>query len=198
MKEFAAFPKGTQRYIRRSLDVGLDRRDAARRWARDPSELARIRVQREVYRRLERVRAVLAHGDDSTEAMLTPLVALTAFDLAERRLPCFAAYRFLYERLLGARVRPWLPAAFCAAAALPHLHPQTRAALLASLSEAAATAEEWSRREPAFFPDWVDKVELSVGADGATSIRHSRESGNPAFSPSALPKRDSRFRGNND
>ncbi|HEX4737693.1 MAG TPA: hypothetical protein VH331_09035 [Allosphingosinicella sp.] len=166
MKEFAAFPKGTQRYIRRSLDVGLDRRDAVRRWARDPSEIARIRTQREVYRRLERVRAVLAGrtDDSATEAMLTPLVALTAFDLAERRLPCFASYRFLYERLLGARIRPWLPAAFCAAAALPYLHPQTRAMLLASLSEAAATAEEWSRREPGFFPDWVDKVELAVGA----------------------------------
>ena len=51
--------------------------------------------------------------------MLTPLVALTAFDLGEGRLPCFSAYRFLYERLFGARVRRWLPAAFCAASALP-------------------------------------------------------------------------------
>ena len=31
MKEFASFNKGTQRYIRRSLDVGLNRRDAMRR-----------------------------------------------------------------------------------------------------------------------------------------------------------------------
>ena len=32
MEEFAAFPKGTQRYIRRSLDIGLDHRNAASRW----------------------------------------------------------------------------------------------------------------------------------------------------------------------
>jgi len=130
------------------------------------AELARIRAQQDAYRRLDRLRAVLAgwQDDSATEALLTPLVALTAFDLGEGRLPCFSAYRFLYERLLGARVRPWLPAAFCAASALPHLHPQMRGALLSSLSEAAATAEEWSRREPGFFPDWVDKVELAVGA----------------------------------
>ena len=166
MREFASFPKGTQRYIRRSLDLGLDRRDAARRWARDPAELARIRAQRHAYRRLDLVRATLAgmNGDGSAETLLTPLIGLTAFDLGEGRLPSFAAYRFLYERLIGARARPWLPAAFCAAAALPHLHPEVRRTLLASVSEAAATASAWSTREPLFVPEWVDKVELAVGA----------------------------------
>jgi hypothetical protein len=166
MKEFAGFPKGTQRYIRRALDIGLDRRDAARRWSRCPAEHARIRAQRLVYRRLEAVRTALAglDRDRSGEHLLSPLIALTAFDLGEGRLPSFGAYRFLYERLLGARVRPWLPGAFCAAAALPHLHPNARRTLLASVSEAAATASEWSPREPLFVPEWVDKVELAVGA----------------------------------
>jgi hypothetical protein len=166
MREFASFPKGTQRYIRRSLDIGLDRRDAARRWARDPAEFARIRAQREIYRRLDIVRATLAGmaGDGSAEAVLTPLISLTAFDLGEGRIPCFAACRFLYERLIGARVRPWLPAAFCAAAALPHLHPETRRSLLQSIGEAAATASEWPRREPVFVPEWVEKVELAIRA----------------------------------
>ena len=35
IKEFAAFPKATQRYIRRSLDVAYGRRDALGCWARD-------------------------------------------------------------------------------------------------------------------------------------------------------------------
>jgi hypothetical protein len=166
MKEFATFPKGTQRYIRRSLDVGLDRRDAARRWARDPAELARIRAQRGAYRRLDTVRAALAAMGESgaAESLLAPLVAVTAFDLGEGRLPCFAAYRFLYERLLGARARPWLAGAFCGAAALPYLHPHMRGVLLQSVSESVATAADWSRREPVFFPDWVEKVALAVGA----------------------------------
>ena len=166
MKEFGSFPKGTQRYIRRSLDIGLDRRDAARRWARDPGELARIRVQAKVYRRLDAARAGLdaVGGSEDAERLLSALIMLAAFDLGEARLPSFAAYRFLYERLLGARVRPWLASAFCAAASLPHLHPTTRRELLSSLSEAAATAAQWSDQEPAFLPDWVDKVELARGA----------------------------------
>ena len=77
-------------------------------------------------------------------------------------MPDFAAYRFLYERLIGAAVRPWLPGAFCAAAALPHLHPERRRALLQSISEAAATAPGWSNREPVFFPEWVEKVDTTV------------------------------------
>jgi len=68
------------------------------------------------------------------------LITLSAFDLGQDRLPNFAAYRFLYERLIGASSRPWLPAAFCAAAALPNLHPDDRRALLQSIGEAAATA----------------------------------------------------------
>ena len=40
MKEFASFPAATQRYIRRSLDVGLDRQDAMLRWPRDVVEAA--------------------------------------------------------------------------------------------------------------------------------------------------------------
>lgn len=32
MKEFAGFSAATQRYIRRSLDIGLDREDAMAMW----------------------------------------------------------------------------------------------------------------------------------------------------------------------
>ena len=80
-----------------------------------------------------------------------------AFDLAQERLGCFSAYRFLYERLLGPNARPWLPAAFCGAAALPQIRPFTRKALLQSISEAAATAPGWSDAAPSFYPEWVEK-----------------------------------------
>ncbi|MDP5122979.1 MAG: hypothetical protein NWP84_03770, partial [Cyanobium sp. MAG_04] len=40
-----------------------------------------------------------------------------AFDLSQERINSFSAFRFLYERLLGAAARPYLPAAFCAAMA---------------------------------------------------------------------------------
>jgi|SRR5215217_2568620 hypothetical protein len=164
MKEFGSFPKGTQRYIRRALDVGLGRRDALKRWSRDVGEAASIRAQERVYRRLEHIRSNVPDdsGLDEMEPIMAPLITMTAFDLGQDKLPDFAAYRFLYERLIGAAVRPWLPAAFCAAAALPHLHPDKRRALLQSISEAAATAPGWSNRDPVFFPEWVEKVDITV------------------------------------
>ena len=164
MKEFASFPKGTQRYIRRALDIGLGRRDAIKRWSRDVGEAASIRAQERVYRRLDHIRDHVPDdsGLDEMEPLMAPLITMTAFDLGQDKLPDFASYRFLYERLIGGSVRPWLPAAFCAAAALPHLHPDRRRALLQSISEAAATAPGWSSREPVFFPEWVDKIDMTV------------------------------------
>lgn len=164
MKEFASFAAGTQRYIRRSLDIGLNRKDAMAQWSRDVVEAASIRAQARIYARLDHIRDTVPDdsGLDEVEPFLAPLVTVTAFDLGQDRLSSFGAYRFLYERLIGAHVRPWLPGAFCAAAALPHLHPDKRRLLLQSISEAAATAPGWSNREPCFFPEWVDKVEQKL------------------------------------
>lgn len=164
LKEFAGFDSGTQRYIRRSLDIGLARSDAVRRWSRDPIEAASIKAQTRVYARLDRVRDKVPEdsGLDHVEPFMAPLVAMSAFDLGQERLTSFSAYRFLYERLIGASARPWLPGAFCAAAALPHIRPEKRRMLLQSISEAAATAPGWSSREPRFYPEWVDKIDTRV------------------------------------
>ena len=167
IKEFAGFPAATQRYIRRSLDIGLERDDAVARWSRDMVEETAIRVQARVYARVIDIRAHIPDdsGLDSLEHFMAPLIALSAFDLGQDRLPSFAAYRFLYERLFGAHSRPWLPGAFCAAASLPHIHPEKRRLLLQSISEAAATAPGWSAREPSFYPEWVEKVDTESAAN---------------------------------
>lgn len=164
MKEFAGFSASTQRYVRRSLDIGLDRDDAMLRWSRDVVEAASIRAQVRIYQRLADIRAMMPDdsGLNAVEPFLAPLMTVSAFDLGQGRLTTFSAYRFLYERLIAPEVRPWLPAAFCAAAALPHLHPDLRRKLLQSISEAAATASGWSTRAPAFFPNWVEKVEAAA------------------------------------
>ena len=164
MKEFAGFPAATQRYIRRSLDIGLSREDAMVRWSRDVVEAASIKAQARIYARLDHIRDHVPDdsGLDQMEPFFAPLVTVSAFDLGQGRLSSFAAYRFLYERLIGGDVRPWLPGAFCAAAALPHLHPEKRRGLLQSISEAAATAPGWSSRQPCFYPEWVDKIEVAL------------------------------------
>lgn len=158
MREFAAFSPSEQRYIRRSLDVGLGRGDAFRVWARNGEETASIRAQYVVYQDLKILRRAMVAGEglDSIETIMGPLLRVTTFDLAQERLGGFCAYRFLYERLLGAEVRGWLPAAFCGASALPQIRPERRKGLLQSISETAATAPGWSRREPLFFPEFVE------------------------------------------
>jgi hypothetical protein len=159
LREFAGFTSCEQRYIKRSLDIGLGRQDAFKLWARDAGEVASIRSQYVVYQELKSLRGVIP--DDTTfeglEDYMAKLLRVAAFDLAQERLDGFSPFRFLYERLLGAEVRPFLPSAFCAAAALPQIRPERRRGLLQSISEAAATAPGWSTRAPCFFPEWVEK-----------------------------------------
>jgi hypothetical protein len=159
LREFASFDAAEQRYIKRSLDIGLGRQDAFKLWARDASENAAIRSQYVVYQELKGLRGKLPDetGFEAIEAYMGKLMRVAAFDLAQERISSFSAFRFLYERLLGAEVRPFLPSAFCAAAALPQIRPDRRKHLLQSISEAAATAPGWSTREPSFYPQWVEK-----------------------------------------
>lgn len=163
MQEFASFPAATQRYIRRSLDVGLHRTDAIQLWSRDVIEATAIRAQSAVYDILDDIRPIIPDGPDLDELMpfYGPLITVSGFDLGQGRLPTFSSYRFLYERLLGACVRPWLPGAFAAAAMLPSLEPNRRKQLLETIPEAVAVAPGWSIREPSFFPEWVEKCEAA-------------------------------------
>jgi len=158
LREFASFAPCEQRYIRRSLDVGLGRQDAFKLWARDPEELVSIRRQYVAYRDLKDLRTAIPDefGFEGLGDFVAHLLPVAAFDLAQERISCFSAFRFLYERLLGARIRPFLPAAFCGAAALPQIRPDRRKLLLHSISEAAATAPGWSDREPSFYPEWIE------------------------------------------
>ena len=159
LREFASFSACEQRYIKRSLDIGLGRQDAFKLWARDEAETASIRKQYVVYQELKSLRGKLPDESmlEGVDDFVGKLVRLAAFDLAQEKLSGFSAFRFLYERLLGAEIRPWLPSAFCAASALPQIRPDRRKGLLQSISEAAATAPGWSTREPCFYPEWVDK-----------------------------------------
>src|SRR3546814_13662470 len=80
-----------------------------------------IRAQARVYHRLVAIRAHIP--DDSglaaLEHFMAPLIAVSAFDLGQDRLPRLASYRFLYPPLPAAQARPWLPAPSCSAAAPP-------------------------------------------------------------------------------
>lgn len=163
MKLFACFTAAEQRYIRRSLDVGLDRGDA-NLWARGPEELREIESQKRRYRMLDLIRDCIPDDIDpeGTECFLAPLINIVATDLAEGKIGDFEAFQFLYERLLGPGARPWLISAFCAAASMPCVHPELRKRLLQSIPVTSVVAAGWSTRGPLFFPEWVEKVAEEV------------------------------------
>ena len=158
LREFASFTEDEQLFIERGLDIGLGRGDAFKQWSRKAGDKAAIRQQYLAYRELRSLREAVPCETslDGLQEFIGALVRITVQDLAQEQISSFSAYRFLYERLLGARARPWLPAAFCGAAALPQIRPFRRKTLLQSLSEAAATAPAWSEREPCFYPEKVE------------------------------------------
>ena len=88
LREFASFPSATQRYIRRSLDIGLHRRDAMKLWSRDMVEEASIRAQARIYGRLYEIKALVPDdsGLDQMEPFMAPMVNVSAFDLGQDRL----------------------------------------------------------------------------------------------------------------
>ena len=155
LREFAGFTEDEQLFIERSLDVGLGRGDAFKQWSGDADA---IRSQYLAYRELKALREAIPSEAslEGVQDFIGTLVRISAQDLVQEQITSFSAYRFLYERLLGAKSRPWLPAAFCGAAALPQIRPFRRKTLLQSLSEAAATAPAWSEREPCFYPEKVE------------------------------------------
>jgi hypothetical protein len=165
MKDFASFSAAEQRYIRRSLDVMRKGIDAEEVWSRNATETDSIRAQARLYRTLlEPIRGSIPDdiAVDAAAEFMGSLMNLSAFDLGEGKLLSFAAFRFLYERLLGGSVRPWLPSAYVSAAALPSLYPALRKALLGSITAGEAAANGWSNREAVFSPEWVEKVPATV------------------------------------
>jgi hypothetical protein len=164
LREFATFTAAEQRYIRRSIDVAESGAGAAERWARGLVEAASIGEQAKSYAVIEAIRMLLSDDvePDDTSTVLPALIKLSALDLRNGKLGSFAAYRFLYERLFGAAVRPWLLSAFSAAATLPCIHPELRAELIGSLSKTDVDAPGWSSREANFIPEWIEKVPLSL------------------------------------
>lgn len=158
-REFANFSAREQRYIRQSLEVVQREKNVFSTWARDEDEQTHLRTQMKVYEDIPRIKKLIP--DDficgpEVENFMGPLIYISTFDLSRAYIERFPAYRFLYERMFGAAIRPWLPGAFCGAAASPCVEPGWRKSLLQSISEAAATAPGWSEVEPTFIPEWIE------------------------------------------
>ena len=159
MQEFASFGIEVQRYICRSLDVALSPHISPADWARNEREAHDVFAQKQAYRLLPDIRAAMP-GDDGfmdAEAFQLPLIAVSTFDVTCGPIVSFAEYRFLYERLLGPRVRPWLASAFLAAAGSPHFPAEIRQGLVGSVN--SGLTDRWSSAHPAYQPRWLGDAE---------------------------------------
>lgn len=161
LREFAGFTAREQRYIRRSLEIAKKSDRVLFHWSRDLNEDVSIQEQMETYAVVNELRTIMPNEFDSgmVGSFMAPLIELTIADLKQDHIDSFSAYRFLYERLFGALVRPWLPSTFLAAAAVPEIVPHRRKLLLQSIKEEEALLPGWTKREPTFIPEWVEKVE---------------------------------------
>jgi hypothetical protein len=184
LREFAGFSPCEQRYIKRSLDVGLGRQDAFKLWARDAAESASIRTQYVMYQELKALRgaAPAEGGLDAIENFMGKLVRLTAFDLSQEKLTGFSPYRFLYERLLGADARPWLPSAF---ARRPPCRRSARNAARSSCNPSAKRRPRLRAGPPANRPSipsgWTRK-RPERAAKGASGLNRASPAANMASS----------------
>ena len=158
MREFASFTADEQAFITRGLHVFMGRGDAFKAWGQESGGSASVRAQYIAYRKLRGLVNPIPDQQalDGVGTFIGALIPITAQDLALGKIRSFSAYRFLYERILGAEARPFLPSAFLGAAALPQIQPCLRKTLLQSLSEAAATAPGWSVSQPAFFLERIE------------------------------------------
>ena len=155
MQEFASFGIAVQHYICRSLDLALSTNVSPTDWARSEREAHDIFAQKQAYRLLPGIRAAMpgADGIMDSEAFLLPLVAVSTFDVTCGPIATFAEYRFLYERLFGPKVRPWLASAFLAAAASPHFPAEIRQGLIRSVN--SSLTDCWSSAHPVYQPRWL-------------------------------------------
>lgn len=163
LREFSGFSAKSQRYIRTSLDIFRDYtfKELSDRWARTVDERVELQMRIRVYEDIPALKDSIPKTDNlpAVTAYYGPLLLIATYDLANMKLSCFGSFRFLYERMLSAQIRPLLPSVYVAAAAMPTIEPMFRKVLLQSISEAAATAPGWSPREPVFFPEWIENAD---------------------------------------
>jgi hypothetical protein len=159
MREFATFSPKAQRYIKRALDVANYNKDTYKRWCRDEEEELSIEIHFSVYKMIDTVIDLIPDNTDTQFEVTTDffgnLTCVAIFDISQYGIDSFDSFRFLYERLFGSKVHPYLPAVFVAAATLPVHIVDKRIYLLQSLPIEVVQTTRWSETEPLFFPTWI-------------------------------------------
>jgi len=157
MALFSTFPTPTRRYIVRALDFGLPRGKPLERWVGSFFDIATQAARADLYhsipivrRRLEAINGPLENWMDEYRS----IQRCADFDLRFPEIASMVPFGFLYERLYGPKVRPWLPAIFMAAAASPAMTEEGRLAALQSVTMFDIAAPSEQGTPCALFPEW--------------------------------------------
>jgi hypothetical protein len=155
--EFAGFGPATQGCIVRALDFGLPRGNPLADWCGDGWDLPLLMARMEIYLVIPELREQLLDSGIPDERFgRWPLIRRCArFDLAQAEMADLAAFRFLYERLFGPPLRPWITNLFVHAITEPGFTPEDRQSALATVTP--FDLAPWEDDEPCtFFPGVMD------------------------------------------
>jgi hypothetical protein len=158
--EFRRLGRAAQIYIVRALDFGLPRNDPMQRWqASDLMGMAMQLAHANVYFHLaeirERIRDQKQFDSEFSDWELIRLCA--RIDIKHDEMGNIAAFRFLYERLFGPPIRPWITSVFLEAATSPVLTADWRRRCVLSVTDADLDDND-DRTMPLFYPDIGDLI----------------------------------------
>lgn len=169
-EEFSLLQPCEQRFIRCSLEIAhqkLSRETIFAHWGRkSDTACTLITVQINYYGDyLLKIHNSIPldpgkRPPDESRDFFGSLVKVSTCDLLLGSIKSYLAYRFLYERILSPRIRPWLPGAFMAAAVDPRMKADCRARLLQSVQKADVSISAYSVQEPIFYPEYIDKADI--------------------------------------
>jgi hypothetical protein len=158
MAQFAAFPQPTRDYICRALALGREELNQGGVLTGSAWDIACELARRDMYFSLPMVRESLARKGFQLETWTTEFGLLhryAQFDLQFSEMRDFGAFTFLYERLIGPAVRPWLLSIYLAAAASPKLVEEAREEAIARVTSYDVGNCIVDTPIPIYFPDVV-------------------------------------------
>lgn len=175
MAQFASFPEATRRYICEALEIGFtgvsNKPVVGDRLSAIASRLARM----DVYHSMPFVRECISNKNYNLETWSKEFGLLhryAQFDVQYAEMSDFKAFVFLYERLLGSAIRPWLLSIYLAAAASPRITEEAREQLLSGITAFDVAHDFVTAPAPKYFPNQDEDSRLK--SPGPRSFRPER------------------------
>ena len=156
-EDFDRLAEDQKLYIVKALDFGLPRDGAMDRWARRGLESALELARLDIYMPIPEMRERLLDAKPVTARLKgwDLIRRCVSFDCQWEPMRTVAAFRFLYERLFGPPIRPWITSLYLAEVTSPGALREWREACISSVT--AYDLDDHDDMSPnLFFPDLRD------------------------------------------